>query len=205
MIDLLSTVRFVPSYPLLNNPTSQTKFGGRVISTVEFVDPYRTVDMETLPMKASEAVQLQAFIAAAQGGMETIVYRPKHICIPRAYWGDPNNTHITGTASRGTVTGGYTVQLTGVVPGLQLMDGDMFSLKSGDYRQFLQVAYGGGATAVSTTITVKVDQPIASYIATGATARFKQPEMNTRLVKDSFQMSKGPRPTASFQLIEVPK
>jgi len=205
MIDLISNVRFVPSYPMLNNPTSQTKFGGRVISTVEFVDPYRTVDMETLPMKASEAVQLQAFIASAKGGMETIVYRPKHICIPRAYWGDPNNSHITGTASRGTVTDGYTVQLTGVVPGLQLLDGDMFSLKSGDYRQFLQIAYGGGATAVSTTITVKVDQPIASYIASGATARFKQPEMNARLVKDSFQMSKGPRPTASFQLIEVPK
>ena len=205
MIDLISTVRFVPSYPLLNNPTSQTKFGGRVISTVEFVDPYRTVDMETLPMKAGEAVQLQAFIAAAKGGMETIVYRPKHICIPRAYWA----TRITHTspaaASRGTVTGGYTVQLRGVVPGLQLMDGDMFSMKSGDYRQFLQIAYGGGATAVSTTITVKVDQPIASYIAAGATARFKQPEMNTRLVKDSFQMSKGPRPTATFQLIEVPR
>ncbi|MFK4820974.1 hypothetical protein ACI0FS_12360 [Ochrobactrum quorumnocens] len=193
------------SYLLLNYPINQTKFGGRVISTVEFVDPYRAVDMEALTMKASEAVQLQAFIAAAKGGMETIVYRPKHICIPRAYWGDPNNTHITGTASRGTVTGGCTVQLTGVVPRLRLMDGDMFSLKSGDYLQFLQVAYDGGATAVSTTITVKVDQPIASYIAAGTTARFKQPEMNARLVKDSFQMTKGPRPTATFQLIEVPR
>lgn len=193
------------SYLLLNYPISQTKFGGRVISTVEFVDPYRAVDMEALTMKASEAVQLQAFIAAAKGRMETIVYRPKHICIPRAYWGDPNNTHITSTASRGTVTGGYTVQLTGVVPRLRLMDGDMFSLKSGDYLQFLQVAYDGGATAVSTTITVKVDQPIASSIAAGTTARFKQPEMNARLMKDSFQMTKGPRPTTTFQLIEVPR
>jgi len=55
------------------------------------------------------------------------------------------------------------------------MYGDMFSLKSGEYRQFLQVAYGGGETAVSTTTTVKVGQPIATFIATGATARFKQP------------------------------
>lgn len=205
MIDLISTVRFKPSYPLLNNPTSQSRYGGKLISTVEYVDPYRTVDMETHPMKASEAVQLQAFISSARGGLETIVYRPTHICLPRAYWGDPNNPHITGTASRGTVTNGYTVQLTGVVPGLQLMEGDMFSLKSGDYRQFLQIAYGGGGTAASTTITVKVDQPISSYIAAGATARFKKPEMNTRLVKDSFQLTKGPRPTATFQLIEVPK
>lgn len=205
MIDLPSNIRFVPSYPQLIIPTSQTKFGGRVLSTVEYADRYRTVDMETLPMKASEAVQLQAFIAAAQGGMETIVYRPKHICIPRAYWGDPDNAHITGTASRGTVTGGYTVQLLNVTPGLELRDGDLISFKSGDYRQMVQIAYGGGAKAVSTTMTVKVDQPIASYIAAGATARFKQPEMNTRLVKDSFQMTKGPRPTANFQLIEVPK
>ncbi|TCQ79544.1 hypothetical protein EDF68_104126 [Ochrobactrum sp. BH3] len=56
MIDLISTVRFVPSYPLLNNPNSQTKFGGRVISTVEFVDPYRTVDMETVPLAAGSSI-----------------------------------------------------------------------------------------------------------------------------------------------------
>ncbi|ASV83747.1 hypothetical protein CES85_4530 [Ochrobactrum quorumnocens] len=60
MFELPSSGRFVPSYPLPNNPISQTKFGGPVISTVEFVDPYRTVDVEALPMKASEAVQLEA-------------------------------------------------------------------------------------------------------------------------------------------------
>lgn len=203
MIDLISTVRFVPTYPQLVVPVSQSKFGQRVISNVEYADPYRTVDMETVPMKASEAVQLQAFIAAARGGMQTIVYRPKHICIPRAYWGDANNSHITGTAVRGTVTNGYTVQLTSVATGLILMAGDLISFKSGDYRQMVQIVTG--ATAASTQMTVTVDQPIASYIASGATVRFKQPEMNTRLVKDSFQMSKGPFPTASFQLIEVPK
>ncbi len=192
-------------HPQLTIPTSQTKSGGGTISTVEYADRYRTVDMETVPLTAGQTVQLQSFIAAARGGMETILYRPKHICIPRAYWGDLDNPHIAGTASRGTVTGGYTVQLTGVVSGLQLMDGDMFSFTSGVYRQFLQVAFGGGATAVSTQMVVKVDQPIASYIATGATVRFKQPEMNTRLVKDSFQMANGHFPTASFQLIEVPR
>lgn len=205
MIDLITNVDFIASYPQLIVPVSQSKFGGKTISNVEYADPYRIVDMKTVAMRAGQAVQLQAFIAAARGGMETIVYRPQHICIPRAYWGDPNNPHITGTASRGAVTNGYTVQITGVVPGLTLMDGDMFSLKSGDYRQFLQVVYGGGATAASTTITVKVDQPISSYVGIGATARFKQPEMNTRLIKDSFQMSDGPFPMASFQLIEVPK
>lgn len=112
---------------------------------------------------------------------------------------------IEATATRGTVTNGYTVQLLNVTPGLELRDGDLISFKSGDYRQMVQIAYGGGAKAVSTQMTIKVDQPIASYIASGATVRFRQPEMNTRLVKDSFQMSKGPRPTATFQLIEVPK
>ncbi len=203
MIDLISSVRFLPSYPQLVVPVSQSRYGGRVISTVDYADPYRTVDMETVPMRASEAVQLQAFIAAARGGMQTIVYRPKHICIPRAYWGDADNPHITGTAARGTVTNGYTVQLTGVVPGLVLMAGDLFSMQTVDYRQMVQVVTG--ATAASTQMTVTVDQRISSYIAAGAIVRFKQPEMNTRLVKDSFQMSKGPFPTASFQLIEVPK
>jgi len=112
---------------------------------------------------------------------------------------------IEATATRGTVTNGYTVQLLNVTPGLELRDGDLISFQSGEYRQMVQIAYGGGAKAVSTQMTVNVDQPIASYIASGATVRFKQPEMNTRLVKDSFQMSKGPRPTASFQLIEVPR
>lgn len=205
MIKLLSSIRFMPTYPQLVVPVSQSKFGGRVVSTIEHGDPYRVVDMKTLPMRAEEAVQLQSFIATARGGINTIIYEPQHICLPRAYWGDPDSKFITNTVARGVVIGGYSVQLTGVMPGLQLMDGDMFSLQSGDYRQFLQVIYGGGATAVSTHMTVKVDQPIASYISAGATVRFKQPEMNTRLVKDSFQMSDGFFPTASFQLIEVPK
>jgi hypothetical protein len=203
MIDLPASIGFQPSYPQLTIPVSQTKYGGRTISTVEYADSYRTVDMETVPLTARQAVQLQSFIAAARGGAETIVYRPTHICIPQAYWGDPNNPHITGTASLGTVTGGYTVQLTSVVPRLILKPGDMFSLKSGDYRQMLQVVIGG--VAASTTLTVKVDQPISSYVGAGAIVRFKRPEMNTRLVKDSFQMANGHFPTASFQLIEVPR
>ncbi|MGO1163064.1 hypothetical protein ACTOV4_14080 [Brucella sp. C7-11G] len=156
-----------------------------------------------MPLTAGQAVQLQSFIAAAKGGAETIIYRPTHICIPQAYWGDADNPRISGTATRGTVTGGYTVQLNNVVPGLILKSGDLFSLQSGDYRQMLQVVMGG--VAASTTITVKVDQPISSYIGAGATVRFKRPEMNTRLVKDSFQMASGHFPTASFQLIEVPR
>lgn len=203
MIDLISTVRFLPSYPQLIFPVSQTRYGGRAISTVDYADPYRVIDMQTVPMTAREAVQLQAFIAAARGGMETIVYRPTHICVPRAYWGDPNNAKITGTGARGAVSNGYTVQITGVSTGLQLQPGDLISFKSGDYRQMAQVVIG--AIASDTTITVTVDQPIASYIASGATVRFKQPELNTRLVAGSFEMTVGPRPTAKFQLIEVPK
>lgn len=203
MIDLVSTVRFFPSYPQLHSPVSMSKYGNRAISFVEYADPYRTIDMETAPMKASEAVALQAFIASARGGMETIVYRPTHICIPQAYWGNPDDPHITGTASRGTVTNGNQVQLTNVVPGLILMPGDLISFTSGTYRQMAQITVG--ATAASTQMTVTVDQPIASYIAAAAVVRFKKPELNTRLVPGSFQMSRGPRPTASFQLMEIPR
>lgn len=203
MIDLPAVIGFQPSYPQLTIPTSQTKYGGRTISTVQYADSYRTVEMETVPLTAGQAVQLQSFIAAAKGGAETIIYRPTHICIPQAYWGDADNPRISGTATRGVVTGGYTVQLNNVVPGLILQPGDLVSLQSGDYRQMLQVVIGG--VAASTTITVKVDQPISSYVGAGATVRFKHPEMNTRLVKDSFQMASGHFPTASFQLIEVPR
>lgn len=203
MIDLISTVRFLPSYPQLQRSVSMSRYGNRAISFVEYADPYRIIDMETVPMKASEAVALQAFIGSARGGMETIVYRPTHICIPQAYWGNADDPHITGTASFGTVSNGATVTINAVVVGLVLMPGDLISFTSGTYRQMAQVTVG--ATAASTQITVTVDQPIASYIAAGATVRFKNPELNTRLVPGTFQMSRGPFPTASFQLMEVPK
>ncbi|ASV84096.1 hypothetical protein CES85_4888 [Ochrobactrum quorumnocens] len=116
MIDLPSRICFQPSYPQLTIPTSQTKYGGRTISTVEYADSYRIVDMETVPLPPGQAVQLQSFIAAAKAGAETIIYRPILICIPQAYWGDVDNPHISGCATRGTVTGGYTVQLMSVVP-----------------------------------------------------------------------------------------
>ncbi|ASV83020.1 hypothetical protein CES85_5847 (plasmid) [Ochrobactrum quorumnocens] len=37
---------------------------------MEYADSYRTVDMETEPLMAGQAVQLQSFIAAARGGAE---------------------------------------------------------------------------------------------------------------------------------------
>lgn len=142
MIDLPASIGFQPSYAQLTIPVSQTKYGGRTISTVEYADSYRTVDIETAPLTAGQGVQLQSFIAAAKGGAETIIYRPTHICILQAYWGDADNPQISGTATRGAVTGGYTVQLNKVVPGLVLKPGDLFSLQSGDYRQMLQVVIG---------------------------------------------------------------
>lgn len=203
MIDLISTVRFKPSYPKLNEFVSMSQYGKRTIAFVEYADSVRTIDMETVAMRASEAVQLQAFIAAARSGMETIVYRPTHICLPRAYWGDPTNSHITGTASLGAVTNGRTLRILNVAPGLTLMSGDLISFTSGTYRQMAQIVIG--ATAANTGMTVTVDQPVAGYIAASATVRFLKPELNTRLVPGSFQMSVGPFPTASFQLTEVPK
>jgi len=203
MIDLISTVRFLPSYPQLQRPGSMSRYGKRAIAFMETDDPYWTVDMQTVPMRADEALRLQAFISSARNGMETIVYRPTHVCLPQAYWGDPDNPKIAATGSLGTVTNGYRVQINNVVAGLTLMAGDLVSFRTDDYRQMAQVITG--ATAASTSITVDIDQPIASYITAGAIVRFKKPELNTRLVKDTFQMGQGPFPVAQFQLIEVPR
>lgn len=203
MIDLISSVRFKASYPQLKRFVSSSKYGGRAISFVEYADPVRIIDMETLPLRVREVVQLQAFIAAARDGMETVIYRPTAVCVPQAYWGDANHPHIVGTAVRGTVTNGRTVQLTGVMPGLKLLAGDLISFTHNNYRQMSQIVTG--ATAVSTQMSVTVDQPIASYIAAGATVRFKRPELNTRLMPGSFQLPNGSRPVATFQLVEVPR
>lgn len=203
MIDLIETIGFQPSYPMLQRFVSSSRYGGRAISFFEYADAIRNIDLITLPLKPDEVLRLQAFIAAARDGMETIVYRPTAVCVPQAYWGDADNPHITGTAMRGTITNGRIVQLTGVMPGLILQAGDLISFTHNNYRQMSQIVVG--ATAVSTQMSVTVDQPIASYIGAGAIARFKRPELNTRLVPSSFQMGQGFFPTASFQLVEVPR
>lgn len=203
MIDLIATVRFLASYPQLQRAVSMSRYGNRATSFMEKGDPFWTVDMQTVPMRADEALRLQAFVSSARDGLETIVYCPTHMCLPQAYWGKPDHPHIAGTGVLGLVTDGTKVRLDNVTPGLTLATGDLISFRSGDHRQMTQVLVG--ATAAATTLTLTVDQPIASYIAPGAAVRFKNPELNTRLVPGSFQIGMAPFPVASFQLIEVPK
>jgi hypothetical protein len=52
------------------------------------------------------------------------------------------------------------VHLTRGAVALQLMNAAHFQLKSGDFSEFVQNAYASGSTAIGTTLTVKVRQPI---------------------------------------------
>ena len=100
------------------------------------------------------------------------------------------------------MTIGKTLLIGGIAAGLAMTKGDLISLTSGSYHSLHRVTANATAGA---TITLPVEPPVPSYIAIGATVRFKDPVLNTRVVPGSTEVEDGVMPTAKFQLIEVPR
>lgn len=181
---------------------SVSRYGGRVVSTIENGDPYWQWSAQVMPMGPFQRQKLEAFIARCRGGLVTVHYTPKHVCVPRAYWGDVDNPAITGSASLGAINGNI-LTFNGVSVGLVLTDGDLIGLSIGDYNFIAQIV--SDAVAASTTMQVKIEPFLPSYIGVGSTVRFKDVVMNMRLLPNSFELGTGNFPGASFQLVEVPK
>ncbi|MEG7382028.1 hypothetical protein V5785_22730, partial [Bacillus subtilis] len=135
-------------------------------------------------------------------GQVTVHYTPKHVCIPQAYWGNPNNPAIIGNPTL-TAINGNTITLGTVVVGLKLKAGDLIGLSNGDYNLIVRVA--ADATAATTNLQVLIEPFLPSYITTGSVVRLKDPIMNMRLIPGSWSIGEAKFPEATFQLVEVPK
>ena len=203
MVETLpSGLRYGPSFPELIHSTSMSKYGKRAIAFVETSDPYWQVAMRAVSLSNADRQRLEAFISRCRNGMVTVHYTPKHVCLPRAYWGNPNAPEIADTGILSSFDGNQ-LTVSSVTNGLRLLEGDLVGLSKDDYNIIVRVV--ADATAVGGAITIKAEPFVPSYITAGATVVFKNPVMNMRLVPGSYDCPDDLRPTASFQLIEVPK
>ncbi|MGU3577101.1 hypothetical protein ACLBWZ_16420 [Brucellaceae bacterium C25G] len=193
---------YQPSFPKLIRSTSMQRFGQRSIAFMESGDPVWQWTAQLTLRNHKQRQKLEAFIDRCRGGVVTVHYTPKHVCLPQAYWGDVNNSAITGSASLSVINGNL-LTLAGVKVGLKLTDGDLIGFTVGEYNFIARIV--ANATATGTTMQIKIEPFLPSYIGVGATVRFKNPVMNMRLMPGSFEIGDGSRPEASFQLIEVPK
>jgi hypothetical protein len=199
----LPAVRFQASYPQLTESVSVSRAGGgRAMSFVEFADAYWTIQMRTVPLEASERLRVEAFKDACRGGLQTVLYRPRHMSVPQAYWGDANNAALADDGNLVSVTGNQ-LSINSVTNGLTLGAGDLISASSGDYNSLFRVQSGG--VAVGNAITLTVEPAVPSYIAAGAVVRFKDPMANMRVMSGSFSISDELKPTAAFTLVEIAK
>jgi hypothetical protein len=199
----LPAVRFQLSRPFLVDSVSVSRAGNRATSFIEYADPYWQIDMKTKPLSGPELALVEAFRAQARTGMVTVLFKPVDMCLPQAYWGNASATAVVDDGNLVSVTNGTTVAMNGVTTGLIMKPGDRFSLTKGDYRSMHEVVTG--ATAAGGAITLAVDPPVPPYITAGAVAKFKNPELNMRVLPGSFAMPDDHRPVASFSLVEVPK
>lgn len=199
----LPAVEFLVAYPQLVESVSMARSGNRTLAFVEYADPVWQIIMRTVSLKAEPRLLVEAFRDATRGGQQTVLYRPKHMCIPRAYWGDATNAALTNEGSLVSVTDGRQLAIGSVTNGLTLGAGDLISLATDDYRSLHRVQTGG--VAASTAIDVTVEPPVPGYIAAGAVVKFKDPELNMRVVPGSFSIPDELFPVASFTLVEVPK
>lgn len=198
MVDL-PDVRFQASYPQVVDSVSVSRAGKRVVSRVEYADPFWQVVMTTKPLRASERMKVEAFRDACRGGMVSVLYKPKHMCLPMAYWGNPTAPALAnGTLS---AKAGFNATLA-ATSGLVLSGGDLISLSIGTHNWIARIVTGGISAAGS--IAVTLNMPLPPFIALGAVVRFRDIRMNTMLLPDSFTMPDTLNPVASFTLVEVP-
>ncbi len=202
MIVDLPAIRFAATRPELVDSVSISRAGNRLISAIEYADPFWQVVMQTLPLTPQELQLLLAFRDRVRNGMATVVHRPTDNCLPQNYWGNAGAIQLND-ATLQSVTNGFNVTLNNAINGLKLMPGDLFSLKAGNYRSRHRVMTGGTAAANALALTVEPFVP--PYITPGAVAKFLRPELNTRVLPGSFSVSDDHFPVASFTLVEVPQ
>ncbi|XUY27832.1 hypothetical protein RMR21_005605 [Agrobacterium sp. rho-8.1] len=195
-------LRYGPTYPKLMRSTSVSRYGKRAISFMETSDPFWQVSMRVLALSNADRQKLEAFISRCRDGMVTVLYTPKHVCLPQAYWGNPTAPAILDNGTLTAISGNQ-LTIGGVTNGLQLMEGDLIGFGQGDYNVIVRVVQD--ATAAAGAIAIKIEPFLPPYITTGATVIFKNPVMNMRLVPDSYDCPDDFRPTATFTLIEVPR
>lgn len=202
MVLQLPSVIFQRGRPTLNRPMSVSRYGGKAISFVEYSDPFWTVDMETQPMPETMLARVESWLSQTRGGFQTIHFTPQHLAVPQAYIGDEGNPVISDSGVLASINGNV-LGVNGVSPGLKLTDGDLIGFSIGDYNSLARVI--ANVTAASTAISVSIEPFLPSYITVGSTVVFKEPKLNTRIIPSSINVGTGMYPTASFQLVEVPK
>ncbi|OBQ72399.1 hypothetical protein [Mesorhizobium loti] len=198
----LPAVGFQVAYPQLTESVSVSRSGTRAMAFVEYADSYWTIQMRTKPLKASQRLLVEAFKDACRGGLQTVLYTPKHMCLPRAYWGNPGAAALANAGNLVSITGNSLV-INSVDNGLTLGPGDLISATNDDYNSLFRVQTGGVAS--SNQITVTVEPTVPSYLTAGAVITFKNPVANMRLYPGSFSIPDEPKPVATFTLVEIPK
>ncbi|TPL30173.1 hypothetical protein [Mesorhizobium sp. B2-4-7] len=198
----LPTVHFQVSYPQLTESVSVSRSGSRAMAFVEYADAYWTIQMRTLPLEASDRLLVEAFKDACRAGLQTVLYKPKHMSLPRAYWGNAGAAALANNGSLVSITGNQLV-VNSVDDGLTLGPGDLISATVGDYNSLFRIQTGG--VAAGGTITLTVEPTVPSYITAAAVIRFKDPVANMRVMPGSFSITDELKPVATFTLVEIPK
>ncbi len=204
MVVSLPSVKFRRHRPELVDSVSVSRTGNRLVSVVEYADPFWRAEMQTVPLSYVELAAVEAFLAHVRNGERTVLYTPYHPRVPQAYWGSPSSAVLDNTGVVTAITDGFAVAFNSVDNGLVLTAGDLIGLEKDDYRSLHRVVTGG--TASANALSVVVEPFVPGYITTGAVVRLKDPQLNCRVVPGSSRISEDViNPTASFTLIEVPK
>lgn len=200
----LPAVKFQTAYPqIIRSVSASRDGGGRAMAFTEYADPYWSITMRTKPLKPADRLLVEAFDSEASNGLVTVLYTPKHMCLPRAYWGNSSAAALANTGVISVKTSARQFTFNSVDNGLTLAPGDLIGLVDGDYKLIVRVTSGGIASGNALSVTV--EPPLPAYIGVGATVVFKNPEMNTRVLPGSLTIPDEPLPVCTFTLVEVPK
>lgn len=199
----LPVAPYARGLPRIVRSTSVSRSGNKAMAFLEYADPYWQIEMQTNEIPRELIPGVQAFIDEAGAGLKTVMFAPLYLEVPQAYLSNPSAAALSDTGSLTSITNGFNIIVGSVTNGLDLRRGDLISLATGDYRSLHRVMVNAVAAAASITLTVEPFIP--PYIQTGATVRFKNLELNTRVLPGSDTITDDYLPVASWTLVEIPK
>lgn len=185
---------------------------GRVVSTVQYADPYWKLVVNTEPMDQADRNRWAAWHASMRGGLQGFLTYDHSRPFPRAYVDEEMRGYIPAMntsspwSGEGTLSSltAHELVCEGAPFGFQLTDGDLIGLVQNGRRHMFLVAESCEVVSGGTiTVPVNPAVPLNAFNA-GATVVFFRPKILMKVLPGTFVCpSTGGLANVSFEAVQI--
>jgi hypothetical protein len=195
------------SFELVDSVSFSRTDEARVISTVQYADPYWRLTVKTEPLDQRDRKRWSSWYLSLQGGLQGFLTWDRSRPYPYAYpEGVPFLTASPPWDGEGSLSSIEARELvaTGAPFGFQLEDGDLVGLVEGGRQHAFEVAEACSVVSGGTiTIPINPAVPLAAFTV-AATVVFYRPQLLMKVLPGSFVCpSVGGLANVTFEAVQI--